>query len=130
MFNKPDEEFVKEGAQRVTEKDVEKVVNKSEEIKQKFFSSGPLSRFIEDAKLLIALVKDYWAGKYRQIPYGMIASIVFSLIYVFNPFDLVPDMLPLVGQVDDVAVMGACLLLVEKDLHKYKDWKIDQEKTK
>jgi uncharacterized membrane protein YkvA (DUF1232 family) len=129
MFNKPDEEFVTEGAKKVTNKDVEKVVNKSEEIKQKFFSSGPLSRFIEDAKLLIAIVKDYWAGKYKQIPYGAIASIVFSLIYVFNPFDLMPDMLPLIGQVDDVAVMGACLLLVEQDLHKYKGWKIDQEKS-
>ena len=36
MSNKPDEGFVKEGAQSVTEKDVEKVVNKSEEIKKKF----------------------------------------------------------------------------------------------
>ena len=40
-----------------------------------------------------------------------------------NPFDLVPDMLPVIGQLDDVAVMGACLILVEQDLHKYKDWK-------
>jgi uncharacterized membrane protein YkvA (DUF1232 family) len=129
MLNKPDEEFVKEGAQKVTEKEVEKVVNKSEEIKQKFNTKGPLARFIEDGKLLIAVVKDYWAGKYRQIPYGAIASIVFSLIYVLNPFDLMPDMLPLIGQVDDVAVMGACLMLVEQDLHKYKDWKQGQGKT-
>jgi uncharacterized membrane protein YkvA (DUF1232 family) len=129
MLNKPDEEFVKEGAEKVTDKDVEKVVVKSEEIKNKFSAKGPLARFIEDAKLLIAIVKDYWSGKYRQIPYGAIASIVFSLIYVLNPFDLMPDMLPFIGQVDDVAVMGACLLLVEQDLHKYKDWKVDHEKT-
>jgi uncharacterized membrane protein YkvA (DUF1232 family) len=59
----------------------------------------------------------------------VIASIVFTLIYVLNPFDLVPDMLPLIGQLDDVAVMGACLVLVEQDLHKYKDWKQGQVKT-
>jgi uncharacterized membrane protein YkvA (DUF1232 family) len=123
MLNKPDQEFVKEGAQTITEKDVEKVVDKSEEIKRKFSVKGPLARFIEDGQLFIAIVKDYWSGAYRQIPYGAIASIVFSLIYVLNPFDLVPDMLPLIGQVDDVAVMGACLILVEQDLHKYKDWK-------
>ena len=63
---------------------------------------------------------------YRQVPYGTIASIVFTLIYVLNPFDLVPDMLPLIGQLDDVAVMGACLILVEQDLHKYKDWKLSR----
>jgi uncharacterized membrane protein YkvA (DUF1232 family) len=53
----------------------------------------------------------------------VIASVVFTLIYVFNPFDLMPDVLPVIGQLDDVAVMGACLILVEQDLHKYKDWK-------
>ncbi len=126
MLNKPDEEFVKEGAQKVTEKDVEKVINKSEEIKKKFRAKVPLARFIADGQLLIAIVKDYWSGAYRQIPYGAIASIVFTLIYVLNPFDLVPDVLPLIGQVDDVAVMSACLLLVEQDLHKYKNWKQGQ----
>ena len=126
MLNKPNDEFVIEGAQKVTEKDLEKVINKSEEIKKKFSAKGPLARFIEDGQLLIAIVKDYWSGVYRQIPYGALASIVFTLIYVLNPFDLVPDMLPLIGQLDDVAVMGACLILVEQDLHKYKDWKQGQ----
>ena len=138
MLNKPSEEFVppkydgiiiKDGAQNVTEKDVENVINKSEEIQKKFSAKGPLSRFIEDGQLLISIVKDYWSGTYRQIPYGAIASAVFTLIYVLNPFDLVPDMLPLIGQLDDVAVMGACLILVEQDLHKYKDWKQGQEKA-
>lgn len=128
-MNKAEEELVKEGAQKVTEKDLEKVVNRSEEIKKKFSTKGLLARFIEDGQLLIAIVKDYWSGAYRQVPYGAIASIVFTLIYVLNPFDLVPDMLPLIGQLDDVAVMGACSMLVERDLHKYKDWKQDQGKT-
>lgn len=122
MPTKTDEEFVKEGAEKMTDKDVEKVVDKSEEINQKFSSRGPLKRFVEDGKLLIALVKDYRAGGYRQAPFGIIAAIVFSLIYVFNPFDLMPDVLPFIGAVDDAAVVGACLLLVEQDLKKYRNW--------
>lgn len=123
MLNKPNEEFVKDGAQNVTDKDVEKVISKSEDIKKKFNAAGPLGRFIEDGQLLLAIVKDYWSGAYRQIPYGGVAAIVFTLIYVLNPFDMMPDVLPVIGQVDDVAVLGACLLLVEQDLHKYKEWK-------
>lgn len=123
MLNKPNEEFIKDGAQNVTEKDVEKVISKSEDIKKKFNAAGPLGRFIEDGQLLLAIVKDYWSGTYRQIPYGGVAAIVFTLIYVLNPFDMMPDVLPVIGQVDDVAVLGACLLLVEQDLHKYKEWK-------
>jgi uncharacterized membrane protein YkvA (DUF1232 family) len=123
MLNKSNEEFVKEGAQNITEKDIENVITKSEEIKKKFNAKGPLGRFIEDGQLLIAIVKDYWSGTYRKVPYGVITSIVFTLIYVLNPFDLVPDMLPLVGQLDDVAIMGACLMFIEHDLQNYKEWK-------
>ena len=117
------EEFVKEGAERMTEKDVEKVIVKSEDIRQKFTSRGPLHRFIEDAKLLMAMVKDYWNRSYRQIPFGVIGAIAFTLIYVLNPLDLVPDMLPIIGQVDDAAVFAACLMLIESDIRKYKEWK-------
>jgi uncharacterized membrane protein YkvA (DUF1232 family) len=126
MLNKPSEELVKKGAQNITQHDIEKVANKSKEIQTKFSANGPLSRFIEDGKLLIAIVKDYWAGAYRQVPYGAIASIVFTLIYVLNPFDLVPDMLPVIGQLDDVTILGACLIMIEQDLRKYKDWKEGQ----
>ncbi len=121
------EEIVKDGAQNVTQKDIQKVISRSEEIQRKFSARGPLARFVEDGKLLMSIVKDYWAGAYRQVPYGVIASSVFTLIYVLNPFDMVPDVLPLIGQLDDVAVLGACLLMVEHDLHTYKDWKLGQE---
>ena len=127
MSNEPNEKYIKDGAEKVTEKDVEKVINKSEELQKKFSARGPLARFVEDGKLLIAIVKDYWNKSYRQVPYGVIASVVFTLIYVLNPFDLMPDVLPVIGQLDDVAVLGACLILVEQDLHKYKDWKEGQE---
>ena len=127
MTTKADEEFVKEGAEKITEKDVEKVVDKSEEIKEKFVSRGPLKRFIEDAKLLIALIKDYRASRYRQVPYGIIAAAVFALLYVFNPFDLVPDVLPFVGAIDDATVIGACLLMMEQDLNKFRNWKEGQK---
>ena len=119
--------IIKDGAQNVTQKDIQKVISRSEEIQRKFSARGPLARFVEDGKLLMSIVKDYWAGAYRQVPYGVIASSVFTLIYVLNPFDMVPDVLPLIGQLDDVAVLGACLLMIEHDLQTYKDWKVGQD---
>jgi uncharacterized membrane protein YkvA (DUF1232 family) len=117
------EELIKEGSPRITEKDVVKVVEKSNEIGKKFQARGPLQRFIEDGKLLVAVVQDYWTGKYRKLPWGAVAAIVFTLIYVLNPLDLVPDVLPIIGEVDDAAVFAACLFLVERDLLAYKQWK-------
>jgi uncharacterized membrane protein YkvA (DUF1232 family) len=119
-------EFVKEGAEKMTDKDVENVVVKSEDIRKKFAARGPLQRFIEDAKLLIAMIQDYWNKRYRQVPFGTIGAIAFTLIYVLNPFDLVPDVLPIIGEIDDAVVVTACLMLIESDLRKYKDWKDHQ----
>lgn len=126
MFKKPDEEFVKEGAEEITPEDIETVVERSEDIKKKFSARGPLKRFIEDGKVLTALVKDWRAGKYRQALYGTIAAVAFALLYVFNPFDIVPDVLPFIGVLDDATVIGAVLMLVERDLKKYRSWKEGQ----
>ena len=109
-----------------TEKNLEKVIMRSEAIKEKISSRGPLSRFIEDGKLLISLVKDFRSGLYRQIPYGTIAAVAFVLLYVFNPLDLLPDVLPFIGVLDDATIVGACLVAIEQDLHKYRNWKQEQ----
>ena len=121
--NKVGEELIKQGAPKMTEKDIVKVVDKSQEIQKKFSARGPLQRFVEDGRLLLAVIKDYWSGAYRKLPWGTVAAIAFTLIYVFDPFDLVPDVLPIIGEVDDAAVFAACLFLVERDLLAYKQWK-------
>jgi uncharacterized membrane protein YkvA (DUF1232 family) len=116
--------IVTRDARQVTEQDVENVLNKSEELRRRFESGGPLGKFVDDFKLLFAVVRDYWHGRYRKIPFWTVAAIVASLLYVLNPFDLIPDFIPLVGQIDDAAVVAACLLMVRQDLHRYKKWKI------
>jgi uncharacterized membrane protein YkvA (DUF1232 family) len=122
----PDQALIEQGSKKISNEEFQKVVEKAEDIRKKFTAGGPLSRFIEDGKLLIAIVKDYWSGAYRQVPYGAIAAIVFTLLCVFNPLDLVPDVLPIIGQIDDATVVAGCLLFVEQDLQAYKQWKLSQ----
>lgn len=119
--------FVRAGAQSVSDKDIDKVVAKSEEIKKKFRLGGPLQRFIADGQLLIAMVRDYWARRYRKVPVGVIGAAAFTLLYVLNPLDLLPDVIPLVGQIDDAAVVAGCLMLIEHDLRSYQAWRLESE---
>ncbi len=117
---------IRDAARKVTDKDIETVVDKSEEIQKRFTSSGPLHRFVDDGRLLVSAVRDYWSGRYRRLPLGTLGAIVFSLLYVFDPLDLIPDVLPIIGQIDDAAVVAGCLLLVEHDLGTYARWKFQQ----
>jgi len=122
--------IIEAGAKRVTEDDIKKVHDKADEIKKQFSEGSQLSKYIEEAKLLLGIVNDYWNGSYRKIPFFSLAAIVVTLLYVLNPLDLIPDFIPFFGQLDDMAVFGVCLLLVTHDLHEYKVWKESQPKKK
>jgi uncharacterized membrane protein YkvA (DUF1232 family) len=121
--NGPSAKLIEEGAKKIDQKDLEKVDNKAEEIKKKFVPAGPLQRFAQDVRLLIAMVRAYLSGKYKLTPYWTIAAIGFTLLYVFNPFDLVPDVLPVVGTLDDATIFATCMMLIEQDLKKFTKWK-------
>jgi uncharacterized membrane protein YkvA (DUF1232 family) len=123
--------FIKENSKSITEQDLQKVSDIADKIEQKFINRGPLKRFLDDGKLLISIIKDYIKGQYRKIPYWAIAAIAFTLLYVLNPSDVVPDILPILGLVDDATLVGVCLYLVERELKDYQIWKktsLDDEK--
>ena len=119
-----DENFLTNNAKKVTDADIGKIVDKADAIRDKFKGGGPLGRFLEDAKLLLSIVKDYWNKSYTDIPWWAISAIAATLLYVFSPFDLIPDFIPVIGLVDDALVVSICLALIEQELHKYKEWKL------
>jgi len=115
------EEQFQKYSSNVSEDDVSGVLDKEEAIMGK--ARGPLAKFAENMKLLFSVVKDYANGSYRQIAWGSIAAIVGTLVYVFSPIDLIPDIIPFAGLLDDAGVLAACLKFIGMDLSKYRAWK-------
>lgn len=120
------EEQLKKNAEKINEDDLKKVLEKRDEIEEKFKSNGPLGRFVADLKLLFSIIQDYIKGDYREVPFWTIAAIAAALLYVLSPIDLIPDVIPGIGYIDDALVVAVCLAMVEQDLHNYKDWKKKQ----
>ncbi len=70
-------------------------------------------------RLLIDLVEDFAEGRYRAIPWYSVAIAVAATLYFVSPQDLVPDWLPVLGQLDDIAVIAIALKLIRTDLIRY-----------
>lgn len=110
-------------ADQVEKERLESLLARQQAIENKVKNSGRLRRFGSDIRLMFSMLKDYWQGHYRAIPWKSVAAIAGTLIYVLNPLDMIPDMIFGVGLLDDAGVVAACLSLVESDLIAYAAWK-------
>lgn len=124
--DKINEDYVKEGAKKTRKKDITHTLDNQEEIDKKMSNTSFLEKYAELGKLMINMLKDYKKGTYGEVPWFTIASIVFALLYVLNPLDLIPDFIPGFGYIDDMSVFTLALKFIETDLHKYMDWKLEE----
>ncbi len=76
----------------------------------------------KDFLTAIRLLRSYVNGSYRQIPWQSLIMIVASLIYFINPFDIIPDFIPLQGLIDDATLMLFTFKQVQGDLEQYRNW--------
>ncbi|QNJ98096.1 YkvA family protein [Constantimarinum furrinae] len=121
-----DRDYVEDQVTEIEEGDVEILLKNEEEITKKLSRSNSFGKYLDIGKLMIAMVKDIKRGEYKRVPWFTIATIVMALLYVLNPLDLVPDFIPGLGYLDDVAVLSIGIGWIESDLHSYIDWKLDQ----
>ena len=102
-----------------TEADAKKVMENQERI-EKIASNDTLIKYLNDIKLYFKMLGDIFTGKYKKVPVGTIAAIVGTLLYVLSPVDLIPNFIPVIGYLDDAAVLAACLKFTKFDVEEYK----------
>ena len=84
-----------------------------------FFKKHPELDFIEDAKLLFAIIKDHIKGTYK-IDRKTFLIIAGALAYAALPTDLIPDFIPGVGFIDDAFVIGWTIQTIKEEIERYK----------
>ena len=113
-------EKLKGDASRVSDKDVESLLSRHKEFDETVNKvPGRLGKFVKQAGLLFEVVGDYWKGEYREIPYGSIAMVVVSLVYFLSPIDLIPDVIPVIGYIDDALIVALTVQFIQGDLKDY-----------
>jgi uncharacterized membrane protein YkvA (DUF1232 family) len=71
---------------------------------------------------MLRLLRAYSRGEYRNVPVTALISIIAAIAYVVNPFDLIPDVVPFLGFLDDAAVIAFAVRKTKDTLDNFMIW--------
>src|SRR5246127_3192868 len=94
--------------------DVEKVTREQAHVGGGFWAK--LRRFAAGLPFAEDVLAAYYCAFDRDTPRHVQAALVGALAYFVLPFDLIPDMMPVIGFTDDAAVLATAIKLVSSHL--------------
>ncbi len=107
-------------------KDFDKYVNDEAFWKKIEKASPALRQILESVRDLYSLFSDAVKGKYKLHPVTL-GIIGGGLLYFIIPIDFIPDIIPFVGFLDDVAVLTTIINSLQGELMAYRNWKKNNE---
>ncbi|MFN8260405.1 MAG: DUF1232 domain-containing protein [Chitinophagales bacterium] len=114
-------------AERIISSDT-KVSKLLDEVFLKIGESSELFYKVQDNVIAMARMLNAWVkGDYRNISAKSMISVVAALIYFVNPLDLIPDFIPLAGQLDDIFVLGYLIKMLNKEIERFMAWEKEQD---
>ena len=108
--------------------DEDKLEKTLKRVEEKLKAIPVLGEKFAKVPVMISMVRSYIKKEYTEVPIGTILAMVSAAIYIVSPIDVVPDVVPGAGYIDDAFVVAACLKLVETDIDEYIEWKEKNKK--
>lgn len=53
-----------------------------------------------------------------------------AVIYLFSPLDIIPDFIPILGQLDDLAILAFALPKLLKEVDRFLQWERERKKIR
>jgi uncharacterized membrane protein YkvA (DUF1232 family) len=115
---------LREGAERVSERvgarQIPLLLDRRDRVKRELRSIPErMQKVTNQAGLVLELIDDYRDGTYRSIPWRSLAIAAGALLYSVSPSDVIPDFVPVLGQLDDAVVIAGAMYLIRRDLKRY-----------
>lgn len=76
----------------------------------------------EKFSILSRLSAAYASGRYRNIPWKAVMTMLAAIIYFLNPIDLIPDFIPGLGLTDDFSVLLWVYSSMSTEINKFLEW--------
>ena len=83
-------------------------------------AAGPV---LADVPLMISMIKSYITKKYEVVSPKVIALLISAFLYLVKKKDLIDDSVPLMGYLDDLAIIVAAITLSKPELDAYSEWR-------
>lgn len=83
---------------------------------------GPLARVWNDLQTAVRLARAWGRREYPGLSRGTIVLIVGGLLYFVSPIDAIVDVIPVLGLVDDAAVLAWVFRQVRWELEAFREW--------
>lgn len=104
-------------------KDPSKVEELLQQLEEKMKDIPVAGDALSKVPLMISMIRSYITKEYTAVSPKVIVTLVAAVIYLLKGKDLIPDSIPVVGYVDDLAVFAAAFLIDEPELTAYSEWR-------
>lgn len=107
-------------AKRVGKNQLVKLAAHRGEVARAFEDMPKRMRLVANqTQLVLELIDDFRTGAYRRVSWLTIALATGAALYTVSPADIIPDALPFVGTLDDIAVVAIAIAFIRRDLERY-----------
>ena len=110
-------------------KDTAALENILQSAEKKLAEIPNVGQYAANLPLMLSMVRSYIAKEYTEVSPKVVVSMVGALVYMLKGKDLIPDKIPVIGAVDDLAVLGLALQLNTAELEAYKQWREEKGKA-
>ncbi|GAB3823672.1 YkvA family protein [Pontibacter rugosus] len=76
----------------------------------------------ESLQLLTRMIKAASSGDYKEIPAATLVGGIAVLLYFIMPIDVIPDVIPVIGLLDDATLLAWFMTSIKVELDKFKEW--------
>ncbi len=78
--------------------------------------------FQDKLMALYRMLRSYVQREYTDISSKTLIASVAALLYFVNPFDAIPDFVPLAGFIDDAALITYVFTLISSEIDRFSSW--------
>lgn len=107
----------------VGDADPQKVAGQKASVLGRIGGTSVFGNILDTIRLSYDLIADSVAGKYKGVSAATIALLAGGLAYLALPIDLIPDLIPIAGWMDDVAVLTWIFAQCRTELSRYKKYR-------